>query len=77
MTPLNSIEHRVTVLELRMDATESDVQDVKDEQKNTARVVSAIETNLLQIKYAVYGGALVMAAQTFGIGEIVKKLAGL
>jgi hypothetical protein len=50
---------------------------VKVEQKNTASVVSAIEKNLLQIKYAVYGGALVMAAQTFGIGEIVKKLAGL
>jgi hypothetical protein len=77
MSPLNSLEHRVTALEFRQDATETDVKDIKVEQKNTASVVSAIEKNLLQIKYAVYGGALVMAAQTFGIGEIVKKLAGL
>jgi hypothetical protein len=60
-----------------MDATTSDLQDVKKEQKATARVVSAIEKNLLQIKYAVYGAALLAATQTFGIGEIVKKLAGL
>lgn len=69
-----TFDNRVAHLEFRADAQDKEITSLKDTQKTFGDSLAAIEKVLVQIKYAMYGGGLVVAVNYLGLKEVLTKL---
>ena len=69
-----SNDNRVAHLEFRADAQDEKIKTLADTQNTFGASLAAIEKVLVQIKYAMYGGGLVVAVNYLGLKEVITKL---
>lgn len=65
---------RVSHLEYRTDALEKEVTSLRESQVVFGNTLTVIQNTLLQIKYAIYGGGVVVAVQSLGLKEILIRM---
>jgi hypothetical protein len=70
---MSDLDNRITRLEVRADAQDEGIKTLRDNQVIFGKSLTAIENTLMQIKYAIYGGGLVFAAQAVGVKELLLK----
>jgi hypothetical protein len=68
------IEHRVTRLEFRVDAHDTDLTTIKEDSKTMSETLKSMKDNLLQIKWIAAGAAGAFVVQQVGIVEVARKL---
>jgi len=68
------IEHRVTKLEFRVDAHDSDLTTIKEDSKTMSETLKSMKDNLLQIKWIAVGAAGAFVVSQIGLLEVVRKL---
>ena len=71
---MSDYDNRIARLEFRADATDKDIEDLKDSQEVFGKSLQSIENTLNQIKYALYGGGFVLCLSTLGLKETILKL---
>lgn len=71
---MESLDSRVSILELRADNTDEKTKALAETQTTFGTSLKAIETVLVQIKWALYGAGLVVAVNYMGIKEAITKL---
>lgn len=68
------IEHRVIKLELRVDNHADELKQLQETSKDLSNSLRAIETTLVQIKWLVIGGGIVLFAREFGLDKLLGIL---
>lgn len=71
---MENIEHRVIKLELRVDTYAEELKQLQLTSEELSKSLRAIETTLIQIKWLVIGGGLVIFAKDFGLDKMLGIL---
>ena len=71
---METIDSRVAILELRADNTDDKTKALAETQTTFGTSLKAIETVLVQIKWALYGAGFIVAVNFTGLAGTITKL---
>jgi len=71
---MTTIDQRVAHLEFRVDTHGAEIASLRNDQTALNKSLRAIETYLLQIKWALYGGGFMFVAHSLGLPQVLTKI---
>ena len=76
-TLIESIEHRVIRLEVKVDDHEEELHELHVTSKALSSALHGIEKTLLHIKWLAMGGVIVMFGKELGIEKVITLILGV
>lgn len=70
----DQLDHRVTKLEYRVDGHDTDIAKITSQADTMSKALTAIQTNLTQIKWLVVGASGALALKALDLKDFLKLL---